>query len=224
MRAFVFLLVLANLLFFAWTRDYLGMSRDPDAFRAGEQLHADRIRIISNDEPPPEVSRKETTAAKSAVEVCALVSELSPAEAEAAEQALAEKLPAFRVARTVVPGTSSYWVHIPPLKNKREADNKVAELKKLGVKELFIMQDSGASNLAISLGLYSTEVAAESALEALKAQGVRSAKVLERPSKPALAHIEVRGPEAQADEMRHAIGQSLPQAKLGACGLRNAAQ
>lgn len=227
MRIVVFLLVLANLLFFAWTRDYLGMSRDPDAFRAGEQLRADQLRIVSNDQPPPEVSRKEK-AAKPAepppAEVCAVLGDIPAAEAESAERALTEKLPAFRVSRTTVAGNSSYWVHIPPLKSKRDAENKVAELKKLGVKEFFIMQENGANNLAISLGLFSSEGAAAAALEALKEKGVRSAKVLERAGKAALVQFELRGPEAQAEDMRTALGQVLPQARPGACALRNAAQ
>jgi len=124
----------------------------------------------------------------------------------------------------VVPGSSSYWVHIPPLKNKREAESKVAELKKLGVKDFFVMQESGANNLAISLGLFSTEGAAESVLEALKEKGVRSAKMIERPGKPAQVHLELRGPESLAGEVRQAVGDALPQAKQTACAARNAAQ
>lgn len=228
MRVFVFLLVLANLLFFAWTRDYLGMSRDPDAFRVGEQLRADQIRIVSNDVPPPETVRKDkdqpAKPAETPAEVCVVLSDVPAAEAESFESLLAEKLPAFKAARTVLPGSSSYWVHIPPLKSKREAESKVAELKKLGVNELFIMQESGANNLAISLGVFSSEAAAGSALEALKEKGVRSAKVLERPGKTALAQVEIRGPEAQAEEMRQAVNETLPQIKQGSCGIRNAAQ
>lgn len=229
MRVFVFLLVLANLLFFAWTRDYLGMSRDPDAFRAGEQLRADQIRIVSSDVPPPEAVRKDKDQpAKPAeappAEVCVVLNDVPAAEAESFESLLAEKLPAFKAARVALAGSSSYWVHIPPLKSKREAETKVAELKKLGVKEFFVMQESGANNLAISLGLFSTEAAAEAALEALKEKGVRSAKVLERPSKTALAQLEIRGPEAQAEEMRQSVSQALPQAKQSVCGIRNAAQ
>ncbi len=52
MRALVFFLILANLLFWAWVQGYLGMSSNPDAQRIQQQLLADRVRIVSRDEPP----------------------------------------------------------------------------------------------------------------------------------------------------------------------------
>ena len=59
MRIFVFLLFLANLLFFAWTRGYFGVTENADAFRVSQQLRADQVRIVSNDVPPPEIARPE---------------------------------------------------------------------------------------------------------------------------------------------------------------------
>ena len=43
---------------------------------------------------------------------------------------------------------------IPPLANKKEADAKAAELKKLQVQEYFVIQENGPNNHAISLGLF----------------------------------------------------------------------
>ena len=221
MRTVVFLLVLANLLFFAWTRGVLGTG-DPDALRAGEPLRADQIRLVSNDQPPAEnrarVEEAPPPAEPPQENVCVALSDVPQAEADALERLFAEKLPGFRLSRTVMPGNSSYWVHIPPFKTRREAENKVAELKKLGVKDYFVMQEGGADSFAISLGLFSTEEAAESSLAALKEKGVRSARLVERPRKSALARIEFQGPEAQAVEVRQALGQVLPQAEPGACG------
>lgn len=225
MRLFVFLLILANLLFFAWTHEYLGVLRDSDAFRVGQQLLAEQVRIVSNDQPPPEVARPQKAAKpveRPPAEVCVALDEMPLAAAESLETLLADKLPAFKMVRTAVPGNSSYWVNIPPLKNKREAESKAAELKKLGIKEFFIVQDNGANNLAISLGLFSTQESAESALEALRDKGVRSARITERPLKPAVAHVEIRGPEAQATEINQIIAQSAPDTSRGACKPRNA--
>lgn len=226
MRILVFLLILSNLLFFAWTHDYLGLSREPDAYRAREQLHADQLRIVSTDQPPPEAERKEKApkqAERPAGEACLLLADMSPADAESLEAMFAEKLPGSKVVRTTTPGSASYWVNIPPLKSKREADNKVAELKKFGIKEYFVVQENGPNNLAISLGLFSTQEAAAGALESLREKGVRSARVTERSLKPALAQLEVRGTDAQAEEMRQIVAQAASQAKQVACKPRNAA-
>ena len=224
MRLFIFLLILANLLFFAWTHDYLGVSRDSDAYRISQQLLADQIRIVSNDQPPPEVSRPEKApkpVERPPSDVCVALDEMPLAAVESLEALLMEKLPAFKMTRTTVPGNSSYWVNIPPLKNKREADNKAAELRKFGIKEFFVVQESGPNNLAISLGLFSTQEAAESALETLRDKGVRSARISERPHKPAVAHVEIRGPDFQAAEMNQIIAQAVPDTSRGACKPRN---
>ena len=226
MRIFVFLLILANLLFFAWTRDYFGGSGEADTVRTSQQLRADQVRIVSNDGPPPETLRSEKKVAKSEekapAEICVLLSELVPAEAERLEKGLSESLPEITVARTAFPGTSSFWVHIPPLKSKREAESKAAELKGLGIKEYFIVQDSSANHLAISLGLFSTSEAADAALAALREKGVRSARIVERTVRPAAAQLELRTSELKAPELDHWLNQSAPDARRGACKLRNA--
>ena len=51
----------------------------------------------------------------------------------------------------------SWWVMVPPLANKAEADKKVGELKELGVSDLFVVHDAGPNQFAISLGVFSSE-------------------------------------------------------------------
>jgi hypothetical protein len=230
MRILVFLLVLANLFFFVWTRGDFG-SGEPDALRAADQLRAEQIRVVSNDLPPavppaPSVEPPAPPAespvppeprptAVSSREVCATLAEVPQAEADELERRFADELPAFMVART--PAPEILWaVYIPPLKTRREAESKIGELKKLGITEYFIMQEGGDGFL-ISLGLYSTQGAAESALGALKVQGVRSARVTARPRKTSLSRMEFSGVEAQAGEMRRLIGEVLPAARVNAC-------
>jgi hypothetical protein len=239
MRILVFLLALANLLFFAWGRGYLG-GGETDGLQAGTQLRAEQIRIVSKDRPP-EIKRADTENTPSGEapappaeppvaveppreEVCVVLNGVPQSAADSLERLFAEKLPAFKLSRTAMLGHTAYWVHIPPFKTRREAESKVAELKRLGFKEneYFIMQE-GADSFAISLGLFSTPGAAETALAALRERGVRSARIVERPRKLNLSQIEFLGPRAQAGAMRQLLGEAQPQAKLGACG-RTAAQ
>jgi cell division septation protein DedD len=232
MRGFVFLLVLANLSFLVWSRGYLG-SGEPDALRAANQLRAEQIRIVSNDEPPAEWRGREKSAAPpvesptptssptppepqpaaSPREVCAMLAEVPPAEADELERRFAGELPAFKVTRTPAPDV--LWaVYIPALKTRREADSKVGELKRLGVTEYYIMQDGG-EGFPIYLGQFSTQGAAESMLGVLKAKGVRAARLTTRPRKTSLSRMEFLGPEPQSEEMRRLIG--VPAARLVAC-------
>jgi cell division septation protein DedD len=216
MRIVVFLLVLANLLFFAWTRGDLG-GGEPDALRAVDQLRAEQIRIVSNDLPPKEWRGREQSDASSTEpprEACTSLADVSQNEADELERRFAGELPAFKVTRAPVP--EFLWaVYIPPFKTRREAESKVGELRRLGVTEYFIMQEG--DGFSISLGLYSTQGAAESALGALKGKGVRSARLTTRPRKTSLSRMEFLGPEPQAEEMRRLIGEVLPRARMAAC-------
>ncbi|MGH8750567.1 MAG: SPOR domain-containing protein [Burkholderiales bacterium] len=74
---------------------------------------------------------------------------------------------------------ATYWVLIPPVKTKADAEKKIAELKARGVSEYFLMPD-GPTKYAISLGIFKSEELATSHLANLQAKGVRSATITER--------------------------------------------
>lgn len=220
MRAFVFLLILANLLFLAWSQGYFGASSNPDAFRVQQQLLADQVKIVARDDPPAETKRLEPLGKaeeNELAETCVQLGDLQKDEADQLEVLLGEKFPVFKVARRDVAASTSYWVYMPPLANKQEVDARVAALKKLGVADFFVVQESGANNRAISLGIFSTKEAANSRLDALRGQGVKSAKVGERNAKPSSVSLELRGPEAQAAALRQALLEALPESKAYGC-------
>lgn len=218
MRFLVFLLVFANLLFFVWTQGYFGASANPDALRLEQQLLADQITVVARGEPPVIAANKAPE--KKALDSCLLWSELPIADADRLERLLAEKFVNFKAVRSVVAGSgtsSTYWVFIPPLANKPEADKKAGELTRLGAPEFYVVQEAGPNHLAISLGIFSSKEAANERLEALRAKGVKSAKVGERNAKSGLAAVEAHGPGEQADALREAAVALFPQLKPVAC-------
>lgn len=230
MRAAVFLLIFANLLFFAWAQGYFGPPANPDALRLGQQLNAERVRIVARDDAPPALPKAADQAvtsvdaapaaadkAEPAVDVCVRIAELPQADGARVEALLADGWPAFKARSTTQDGGPGYWVFVPPLASKQDVDNKAAELKRLRVPELFVVQESGANNRAISLGLFSTREAANARLEAVRALGVKSAKVGERGTRPATVSVEIGGPAAQADALRQALAAALPDARLAEC-------
>lgn len=76
-----------------------------------------------------------------------------------------------------------FWVYYPPLKSAELAKEKAAEIKEMGVDELFIVQDSQWRN-AISFGLFQDEQLASALLSDLTAKGVKGAtKALRSPGK-----------------------------------------
>lgn len=254
MRAAVFLLILANLLFWAWMQGFFAVAPEPDALRAEQQVAPDRVRIVSRDEPPPAAARPERseprageakpeearpeagtarpeenrplenrTGAARPAEVCVHYAELVPADADRIEALLAAKWPAARAVRAGNAPVTGYWVFIPPLAGKADADRKAGELKRLKVPEFYVVQDDGPNRFAISLGLFSTRAAAEERMESLRRLGVRSAKVGERSGKPSAASLDVTVAEGQAADLRRDVSAALPGAKPAACAAPAAA-
>lgn len=66
-----------------------------------------------------------------------------------------------------------YWVYLPKLKSSEAAQEKAAELRGMGVKDLYILQDSKWKN-AISFGIFEDETLATKLYEDLKAKGVKN--------------------------------------------------
>jgi hypothetical protein len=181
MRALFLLLILANLVFFAYAhvaREGAGaagslgqLEISPERIKllkAAGQAPADKPRPAGKAIPPaPRVS----VAPAACLEWGTFA---GPAVARA-ETALAQLPLAAGQLDRVVTDAGGYWVYMPPLKTKPEVDKKVGELKALGVSEFFVVQDTGQWRNAISLGIFKSDEAAQAFLSKLREQGVRSA-------------------------------------------------
>lgn len=224
LRLAVLLLVLANVLVAA--RAFLASPTNPDAGRVEQQLLPEKVKVIgfadpqrvaaSKDNVQPSAEVQPTAEAQPAAESCQFWSDLANPDADQVQRLLAEQFPAFKATRQVTAETNGYWVFVPPLESKDEANRKTAELQQLGVQDFFILHASGPNQFAISLGTYRTEEAANAGLEALRAKGVKSAKVGERKGKP-INSFEIRGPQPQAEMLRQAMAALLPKSNSTAC-------
>ena len=218
MHILVFILVAANLTFFAWTQGYLGSRDNPDAVRQTQQLAAEKMIVLSRDEPPKDKAPAPVEK-KPVQEKCLAWPGLNAASADRLEALLTERFAGLRRTRHVIPEASSWWVFIPPQASKAEADKKALELKRLGAPEFFVIQEPGANRFAISLGIFSSESAAEERLEVLRAKGVKSAKFARRTVlRPEQITLEMTGPEPMIDAAREAIQPQVPEQKTAACG------
>lgn len=66
---------------------------------------------------------------------------------------------------------NSYWVHLAPFATRPEAEKRLKELERLGVRDLLIMPDAQGA-IAISLGLFSQADNAQGRLQELSEKGI----------------------------------------------------
>jgi len=88
---------------------------------------------------------------------------------------------------------NSYWVHLGPFENRKQAEKRLKELEKLGVRDLLIMQDR-EGGVAISLGLFSLAENARIRQQELADKGV-TAKQEVRYKTEKWLWLDVRTPE-----------------------------
>jgi hypothetical protein len=230
MRAFFLLLVAANLGLFAWSKYYASpdAATDPEPLR--RQVNPERIRLLAGPELaglPALKPRPAADAAQGALTDasrgpasgagCVEWGGFSVAEAPRAAQALEPLALGARLSQRRSEEKAGWWVFIPPQGNRAAALKKTAELKALGIDDFFVLQDEGSMRWAVSLGIFSSEEAANARLEALRARGVRSGQTGERETQVTKIWLQVRGADAALQGKLRPIAKGLPGTELRDC-------
>jgi len=134
-----------------------------------EPPEAEQAVVIPSPAPPPPEYKR-----------CVAWSGLNPSDADTLVRRLRRS--GAEPERSKIETPSSWWVRIPPQGSREQADRRVQELRALGVNDVFIVQEAGPSQYAISLGVFKTESRARQLLNQLRNQGVRNAGVEPRMS------------------------------------------
>jgi len=210
LRVGFLLLVLGNLLLFAWSQGYFGARNsggEPE--RLAAQIQAEKLRIAARGSPaaalssPPELPR----------EACSALTGLDRETAGKLAIWLTGRDAELKLRQRTLEDPKSWWVYIPPQSSSAQADKKAAELSKLGVKDSFVIRKSGPHQYAVSLGLFKNEEGAKEYLATLKSKGVNSARILARDGAGDGAEgspgvmLEVRG---SADRLAKALANLPP--------------
>ena len=227
MRLLFLLLLAANLGFFAWMR-FAPPDPAVDHQPLAQQLDPHKLRIVSEralaKAAAPEPARPKPAAPAPPEPVklaCLEWGSFSPAEATRAAQRLEPLGLGARLAQYRGEETASWWVHMPPQGSRANALRKAGELKKLGVEDYFILQDTGPMRWALSLGVFSTEEAARSHLQALREKGVRTAIIDRRETRVPKVWFQVREVEPPLQEKLQAMAREFEGATLHDCAPRS---
>lgn len=208
LRLSLLLLLLANVAFFAWSRHFsAGPGGPAEGHLLQQQINRDAIRLLS----PQEVS---ALAAKSA---CVEWGGFAAEAAGRAEETLLKLLPGVRYGRRTAQEAATWWVFMPPQPTRQAAQQKAAELRRLGVEELFIVQEDSKLRNAVSLGVFRTQEAARNRLEQLRALGVRTAQVGPREAQMSVSYFQLRDMPGDANARLAELKRAQPGSDLRAC-------
>lgn len=208
-RWLFFLLLSVNAAFAVFL--YFGPSRGGGETPVQQQISPEKIKVLVEG---PQAPVKPAKAPAACVEWGPFAgNEMTRAEAALAALALGDRLSQKSVERAV-----GYWVYIPPLKTKQDADKKIGELRARNVTDYFLVQDSPKWRNAISLGIFSTREAAESYLAELKDKGVKSALVGERGDLVKHVLFVVREPGEAVTGKLVELQKEFPGSELKAAG------
>lgn len=87
----------------------------------------------------------------------------------------------------------SYWIHLAPFTNRKQAEQRLKELERLGIRDVLIMSDADG-NPAISLGLFAQADNAQKRLQELAEKGVPAKQEIRYRSEN-LIWLDLRVPE-----------------------------
>jgi hypothetical protein len=213
MRTAFYLLLLANLGFFAWSYYDSGLPAS-EMQLIEQQLNPQAIRLLTAEQRASLAAERPKVPA---VKACMELGPFNTGDVPNVEQALGPLALGPKLSQRRADELASHWVFIPPLASRQAANQKTAELRKLGVEEFFVVQEDPKFRFAISLGIFKTEEAAKAQLEQLRAKGVRSAQVGARETSVQKNYFLVRDVAealaAKLDELR----QGFPGSELKEC-------
>lgn len=246
MRVVVFILLLCNLLFFAFSQGYLGQAENPDAQRLKQQISPEKIRIV-----PPAVVASSTSSLPSPLPTAASIAppnavkapnmatnavatstppapsvalacwswpSLHEKEFEAFQLRLGKQFPELKLSAIPAPPTGAWWVYLPPLSDRKSADEKLREIQKLNIGEALVMTQGNFVH-AISFGLFSSEEAANKRAKELLGKGIKDVQVLTR-RKEGAYRVDVQGSDSQLEAAkkfsRNTFGELSNQACVSA--------
>jgi cell division protein FtsN len=179
-----------NAVLFAYGQGLLGKFKgnEHEPARIRNQLAADKLTLVPAAQalaagvPAPAQPAEAPATAAQALLACTEVGTFGSAGARRFETRLARLELGEHQSRLTVPAqeVTSYLVHIPPLGSKEAAERKAAELRGLGVENLFVMSGDSPLKWAISLGVFKSQAGADALQAALARQGVHGARIYPR--------------------------------------------
>lgn len=221
MKKLFWALLLINVIFFS-VMQWGGAWWGKQVLHEQPSLHVEMINLA--DVPPsgtvgtalPSAARTSSAQPETHMngQICLVWGEFAGADLNRAIAALATLQLGNKLSQHQVEHSIGYWVYIPPLADRAAVNQKLAQLKALGIDEYFVVQEAGSWRNAISLGIFKTQEAAQHFLEGLSDKGVRTARVGERASKVKVTRFRLSGVSATDEAQMNVIKKDFADSEL----------
>ena len=204
------LLLVASLGFFAFMQWGWTGAGDSKSQQPQPPFNSEKIKLL----PAASFSDSPAQSAVQSASACMEWGDFSGSDLTRATEALSALKLGNNLSQRQVEHTIGYWVYIPPAKNSAEVEKTVAQIKKLGLEEYFVVQEAGTWQNAISLGVFKTEEAARKFRESIKVKGLESAKAGERMSKHNFTVFTLKDANTGLAEKMTALQKDFPDSEL----------
>ncbi|WP_420223822.1 hypothetical protein [Pigmentiphaga litoralis] len=166
--------------------------------------------------PAPDASTA-ASAASTATLACLEWGSFSDAELPAAQRWAEERLTGARADIRRIGDRPNWMVIVPAFADADAAQAAAIQLNRRGVKDLFVIQEAGPYQNAISLGVFRNEDSAHRQVDMLQGQGVRNAKVVTRPGGTIRSWLVVRNATAAQQQALQAARATFTRQTVGSC-------
>ncbi|MBG7620880.1 hypothetical protein I5R65_15540 [Herbaspirillum sp. AP02] len=125
-----------------------------------------------------------------------------------------------KVVQKLTQDVTSHMVYIPPQDGRDGADRRIAELRRLGIGDFYVIPDSfpnPALRYGVSLGIFRTEDAAKAYVGQLISRGVRSARIIARRSGAGKQVFQLRDLSPEARTALENIKSAFPDQEIRGC-------
>lgn len=196
MRTAFLLLVMANLMFFAWSLGYFGEpanGREPQ--RMSNQLRPESIRLLNE---PATAKMLPAADAQTCKRWSGFTSSLAAEALKIELQAALGGGGGWKITLPTLPAVTETWVGIPSLATTAALEKKRGELIAAKFSDLTTVEDSKGGPFSILISKFADEAEAKRFLEA-QSKNLRTARIINRP-READAVVEVVGPTKEFDQ------------------------
>jgi hypothetical protein len=210
-RLLFFLLLVAVLAFGA----HLWLSGGGERADLGiRERNPDEVKIVAVT--PPMIAARKAEESRRTVQAlagaaCVEFSGVASADIPRAREAFATLKLGDRLVERRVEEITRHWVFVPPARDRRTAETRMAQLRTQGVSEMSIRPDN-----AISLGVFSTEEGAKRFLSQLEAKGIRGAEAGAFTKELREITLLVREPDTETVARLALLQRDYPNAQLRA--------